>query len=122
VALTTANASAVPALDMNAGTTMAERQIMTLADVVAKTMDGRLEDCVREAVAVVARQLTQQASADARNAPLPTLAQPRKSEAAPSSKRLAPSQVSSANRPFVHADRRDLNVHTAVPRLVGKAA
>ena len=30
---------------------------MTVADVVAKTMDGRLEDFLREAVAVVAREL-----------------------------------------------------------------
>jgi putative transposase len=30
---------------------------MTVADVVAKTMDGRLEDFVREAVALVAREL-----------------------------------------------------------------
>src|SRR5450755_2595861 len=38
-------------------TTMAEVQSMTVADVVAKTMDGRLEDFVREAVALVAREL-----------------------------------------------------------------
>jgi putative transposase len=38
-------------------TTMAEGQRMTVADVVAKTMDGRLEDFVREAVALVAREL-----------------------------------------------------------------
>jgi putative transposase len=36
---------------------MADGQSMTVADVVAKTMDGRLEDFVREAVAVVAREL-----------------------------------------------------------------
>jgi hypothetical protein len=30
---------------------------MTVADVVAKTMDGRLEHFVREAVALVAREL-----------------------------------------------------------------
>jgi transposase-like protein len=36
---------------------MAEGQRMTVADVVAKTMDGRLEDFVREAVALVAREL-----------------------------------------------------------------
>jgi putative transposase len=36
---------------------MAEGQSMTVADVVAKTMDGRLEDFVREAVAIVAREL-----------------------------------------------------------------
>ena len=36
---------------------MAEVQSMTVADVVAKTMDGRLEDFVREAVALVAREL-----------------------------------------------------------------
>ena len=36
---------------------MAEGQSMTVADVVAKTMDGRLEDFVREAVALVAREL-----------------------------------------------------------------
>jgi transposase-like protein len=30
---------------------------MTVADVVAKTMDGRLEDFVREAVALVAREV-----------------------------------------------------------------
>jgi putative transposase len=38
-------------------TTMAEGQRMTVADVVAQTMDGRLEDFVREAVALVAREL-----------------------------------------------------------------
>jgi putative transposase len=36
---------------------MAEGQSMTVADVVAKTMDGRLEDFVKEAVALVAHQL-----------------------------------------------------------------
>ena len=36
---------------------MAEGQSMTVADVVARTMDGRLEDFVREAVAIVAREL-----------------------------------------------------------------
>jgi putative transposase len=36
---------------------MAEGQSMTVADVVAKAMDGRLEDFVREAVAIVAREL-----------------------------------------------------------------
>jgi putative transposase len=36
---------------------MAEGQSMTVADVVAKTMDGRLEDFVREAVALVAREI-----------------------------------------------------------------
>ena len=36
---------------------MAEGQSMTVADVVAKTMDGRLEDFVREAVGLVAREL-----------------------------------------------------------------
>ena len=32
---------------------MAEGQRMTVADVVAEAMDGRLEDFVREAVALV---------------------------------------------------------------------
>ena len=36
---------------------MADGQSMTVADVVARTMDGRLEDFVREAVALVAREL-----------------------------------------------------------------
>jgi putative transposase len=36
---------------------MADGQSMTVADVVAKTMDGRLEDFVREAVALVAREV-----------------------------------------------------------------
>ena len=36
---------------------MAEGHSMTVADVVAKTMDGRLEDFVREAVALVVREL-----------------------------------------------------------------
>jgi putative transposase len=36
---------------------MAEGQSMTVGDVVAKTMDGRLEDFVREAVVLVAREL-----------------------------------------------------------------
>ena len=36
---------------------MAEGQRMTVADVVAQTRDGRLEDFVREAVALVAREL-----------------------------------------------------------------
>ena len=38
-------------------TTMADGQSMTVADVVARTMDGRLEDFVREAVALVVREL-----------------------------------------------------------------
>ena len=36
---------------------MAEGQSMTVADVVARTMDGRLEGFVREAVVLVAREL-----------------------------------------------------------------
>jgi len=36
---------------------MAAGQSMTVADVVAKVRDGRLEDLVREAVALVAREL-----------------------------------------------------------------
>jgi transposase-like protein len=36
---------------------MAEGQRMTVADVVARTRDGRLEDFVREAVGLVAREL-----------------------------------------------------------------
>ena len=36
---------------------MAEGQRMTAADVVAQVRDGRLEDFVREAVVVVAREL-----------------------------------------------------------------
>ena len=36
---------------------MADGQSMTVADVVAKTMDGRLEDFVREAVVLVCREL-----------------------------------------------------------------
>jgi hypothetical protein len=35
---------------------MAEGQSMTVGDVVAKTMDGQLEDFVKEAVALVARE------------------------------------------------------------------
>jgi transposase-like protein len=38
-------------------TTMAEGQSMTVADVVAEVRDGRLEDFVKEAVALVAREL-----------------------------------------------------------------
>src|SRR5207237_8185950 len=37
--------------------TMADGQSMTVADVVAQVRDGRLEDFVREAVALVAREL-----------------------------------------------------------------
>jgi hypothetical protein len=36
---------------------MAEGQRMTVGDVVAQVRDGRLEDFVREAVALVAREL-----------------------------------------------------------------
>ena len=36
---------------------MADGQSMTVADVVAQVRDGRLEDFVREAVALVAREL-----------------------------------------------------------------
>jgi hypothetical protein len=35
---------------MRRSLTMAEGQRMTVADVVAETHDGRLDDCVREAV------------------------------------------------------------------------
>jgi putative transposase len=38
-------------------TTMAEGQRMTVADVIAQVRDGRLEDFVREAVGLVAREL-----------------------------------------------------------------
>ena len=44
-------------LDEKENTTMVEGQSMTVADVVAKAMDGRLEDFVKEAVALVAREL-----------------------------------------------------------------
>ena len=40
-------------------TTMADGQSMTVADVVARTMDGRLEDFVREAVALIVRELAE---------------------------------------------------------------
>jgi putative transposase len=43
--------------DEKESTTMAEGQSMTVADVVAQVRDGRLEDFVREAVALVAREL-----------------------------------------------------------------
>jgi putative transposase len=43
--------------DVNGDTTMADGQSMTVADVVAQVRDGRLEDFVREAVALVAREL-----------------------------------------------------------------
>jgi hypothetical protein len=43
--------------DKKEDTTMAEGQRMTVADVVAQTRDGRLEDFVREAVVLVAREL-----------------------------------------------------------------
>ncbi len=36
---------------------MADGQRMTVADVVAQVRDGQLEDLVREAVALVAREL-----------------------------------------------------------------
>jgi hypothetical protein len=36
---------------------MAEGQSMTVADVVAQVRDGQLDDFVREAVALVAREL-----------------------------------------------------------------
>jgi transposase-like protein len=42
---------------MRRSTTMAEGQRMTAADVVAQVRDGRLEDFVREAVVLVAREL-----------------------------------------------------------------
>jgi putative transposase len=51
------NSSAVSAVDVKEITTMAEGQRMTVADVVAQVRDGRLEDFVREAVALVAREL-----------------------------------------------------------------
>jgi putative transposase len=43
--------------DVNGDTTMSDGQSMTVADVVAQVRDGRLEDFVREAVALVAREL-----------------------------------------------------------------
>jgi putative transposase len=42
---------------MRRSTTMAEGQRMTAGDVVAQVRDGRLEDFVREAVVLVAREL-----------------------------------------------------------------
>jgi len=47
---------------------MADGQSMTVADVVAKTMDGRLEDFVREAVVLVARELMEGAKSAPRSA------------------------------------------------------
>jgi hypothetical protein len=41
-AIAAPNSSAVTAVDVKENTTMAEGQSMTVADVVAKTMDGRL--------------------------------------------------------------------------------
>src|SRR5512142_1056678 len=51
------NSSAVAAVDVKESTTMAEGQSMTVADVVARVRDGRLEDVVREAVALVVHEL-----------------------------------------------------------------
>src|SRR5207344_3427235 len=51
------NSSAVRAVDVKENTTMADGQSMTVADVVAQVRDGRFEDFVREAVALVAREL-----------------------------------------------------------------
>ena len=51
------NSSAVQSSPTIGDTTMAEGQRMTVADVVAQVRDGRLEDFVREAVALVAREL-----------------------------------------------------------------
>jgi hypothetical protein len=51
------NSSAVIAVDVKENTAMADGQSMTVADVVAQVRDGRLEDVVREAVALVAREL-----------------------------------------------------------------
>ena len=51
------NSSAVPAVDVIGDTTMADGQSMTVADVVANVRDGRLEDFVREAVVLIAREL-----------------------------------------------------------------
>jgi hypothetical protein len=42
---------------MRRSTTIAEGQRMTVADVVAQARDGRLEDFVRAAVVLVAREL-----------------------------------------------------------------
>jgi transposase-like protein len=42
---------------MRRSTTMVEGQSMTVADVVAGVRDGRLEDFVREAVVLIAREL-----------------------------------------------------------------
>jgi hypothetical protein len=46
-----------PGGEIPPGHPAADGQSMTVADVVAKAMDGRLEDFVREAVALVARLL-----------------------------------------------------------------
>ena len=51
------NSSAVPAVDVIGDTTMADGQSMTVADVVANVRHGRLEDFVREAVVLIAREL-----------------------------------------------------------------
>jgi hypothetical protein len=51
------NSSAVTAVDVIGDTTMAKGQSMTVADVVAQVRDGRFEDFVREAVALVAREI-----------------------------------------------------------------
>jgi transposase-like protein len=51
------NSSAVPAVDVKEDTAMAEGQRMAAAQVVAQVRDGRLEDFVREAVALIAREL-----------------------------------------------------------------
>ena len=52
-----------PGGEIPPGHPAAEGQSMTVADVVAKTMDGRLEDFVREAVVLVARELMEGATA-----------------------------------------------------------
>ena len=59
---------------------MVEGQSITVADVVAKTIDGRLEDFVREAVALVARELMEAEISDEIGAGLGEVA-PRSADA-----------------------------------------
>ena len=57
---------------------MADGQSMTVADVVAQERDGRLEDFVREAVALVARELMEGEISAPRSVPGLARSRPRR--------------------------------------------
>ena len=98
---------------------MAEVQSMTVADVVAKTMDGRLEDFVREAVALVARELME---AEIGGRDWSRARRGRAGDAVDASQRISPAGVGDEGRRARAVDPEEAAGAGVLPELPGTAA